>query len=266
MNVLISMFALLLAAIRRYVLSIYRVPESHSGRANLRVLIMGAGGGIGLACARAFAGFGADLLLSDSDGAALSHAARELEARGLFCDVASEASVAIFAAEVQSSFSPLDVLINAAGRSYVRTLGTMRITRALLPMMRRDGGRKDIVNIAHMNAVADHHPFPYAASTKAFASLSDALAENIRGTKVVLTTILPREMDGAFGSRIDDSPAHPRNVSALRRFHCEISNVDAFATKIVAAVHAPRSRRRIKASVRTATVAVEMRPTKKCQC
>lgn len=247
-------------------MSNYLGREPRLGRANLRVLIMGAGDGIGLACARAFAGHGADLLLSDSDGAALSHAAREVEARGLFCDVASEASVAIFAAEVQSSFSPLDVLINAAGRSYVRTLGTMRITRALLPMMRTDGGRKDIVNIAHMSAAADHCPFPYAASTNAFASLSDALAENVRGTKVVLTTIMPREMGGGYAGPIDDAPTHPRNARSLRRFHCEISNLDAFATRIVAAVHAPRSRRRSKAPTRTATAAVETRSARKSQC
>ena len=247
-------------------MSIYLGPEPRFGRTKLRVLIMGAGGGIGLACARAFAGHGADLLLSDIDGAALRHATHEVGARGLFCDVASEASVAIFAAEILGSFSPLDVLINAAGQSYVRTLGTMRITRALLPMMRRDGGRKDIVNIAHMNAAADHCPFPYAASTKAFACLSDALAENVRGTKVVLTTIMPREMDGACDAPIDDALAHPRNARSRRRFHCEISNLDAFATKIVAAVHAPRSRRRIKSPARTATAAVATRPARKSQC
>ena len=129
-------------------------PEPRFGRAKLRVLIVGAGAGVGLACARAFAERGAELMLSDIDGPALKRATQEIGGNGIFCDVASEASVAIFAAEVQRSFGSLDVLINAAGKSYVRTLGTMRVSRALVPMLRRDGGRKDIVNVAHMSAGA----------------------------------------------------------------------------------------------------------------
>ena len=113
-------------------------------------MITGAGGGIGYACARAFAAQGADLILSDIDGPALERAASNFGALGRFCDVASEASVAVFTAEVLKSHTSIDVLINAAGEGYVRNLGTMRITRAFLPMMKSDGGKKDIVNIASM--------------------------------------------------------------------------------------------------------------------
>ena len=158
--------------------------------ANLRVLITGAAAGIGYACARAFAERGADLILSDIDGPALAQAASEFGALGRFCDVASEASVAVFTAEVLKSHASLDVLINAAGRSYVRNLGTIRITRAFLPMMKSDGGKKHIVNVASMGAACDGH-FPYAASQEAFDRLSEALAENVRGTKIAPTTVVP---------------------------------------------------------------------------
>ena len=161
--------------------------------ANLRVLITGAGGGVGYACARAFAARGADLILSDIDGQALKLASNNLSATGRFCDVASEASVAIFAAEVARSHGSIDVLINAAGKGYVRNLGTMRITRAFLPMMKSDGGKKHIVNVASMapRPAQSGCAFPYAGSQDAFDRLSEALAENVRGTAVALTTVIP---------------------------------------------------------------------------
>jgi NADP-dependent 3-hydroxy acid dehydrogenase YdfG len=214
----------------------------HSGAgpkfgANLRVLITGAGAGIGLACARAFAEQGAELILSDIDAAALKRAATRFGAIGRFCDVASEASVAIFSAEVIRSYDSLDVLINAAGKSYVRNLGTMRITRVFLPMMKSDGGKKDIVNIAPIGgAVRDACPFPYAASQEAFERLSEALAENVRGTKVALTTIIPRVLPSE--SEHDGAP-----VTALANLHeLDRFDPDQVAAEIVAAVRSNRSR------------------------
>ena len=45
--------------------------------------------------------------------------------------------MAIFAKDVLDHFPDVDVLINAAGDGYVRALGMMRVTLALLPAMRR---------------------------------------------------------------------------------------------------------------------------------
>ena len=64
------------AAIWGSILAIHAGSGLRSG-ANLRVLITGAGSGIGYACARAFAGQGADLILSDIDGPALKRAASD---------------------------------------------------------------------------------------------------------------------------------------------------------------------------------------------
>ena len=174
--------------------------------ANLRVLITGAGGRYRLCLCPRIRRKGADLILSDIDGHALKLASSSLGAVGRFCDVASEASVAIFTAEVLKSHPSIDVLINAAGTDYVRNLGTMRITRAFLPMMKSDGGKKDIVNIASMGGSATHDGcnFPYAASREAFDRLSEALAENIRGTKVALTTVVPRLLPGSPNRDVAD--------------------------------------------------------------
>lgn len=209
----------------------------HSGSgprsgANLRVLITGAGAGIGYACASAFAAQGADLILSDINGPALKRAASNFDAVGRFCDVASEASVAVFTAEVLKSYASLDVLINAAGRSYVRNLGTMRITRAFLPMMKRDGGNKHIVNIASMAPSPSHGcTFPYAASQEAFDRLSEALSENVRGTKIALTTVVPSL-----------HPARPKPGHSSIAVAALGVDSDQIAAAVVAAVQSTPSR------------------------
>lgn len=195
------------------ILTIHSGAGLRSG-ANLRVLITGAAAGIGYACARAFAECGADLILSDIDGPALEQAASEFGALGRFCDVASEASVAVFTAQVLKSHASLDVLINAAGRSYVRNLGTIRITRAFLPMMKSDGGKKHIVNVASMGAAPEGCHFPYAASQEAFERLSEALAENVRGTKIALTTVVPIFPEGEDSSAAAMLVVDPEQVAA----------------------------------------------------
>lgn len=198
------------------ILAIHPSAGRRSG-ASLRVLITGAGAGVGYACARAFAELGADLILTDINGQALEQVTTEFGVLGRYCDVASEASVAVFTAEVLKFHASLDVLINAAGRSYVRNLGTMRITRAFLPMMKSDGGKKHIVNIASMGgATRSGCHFPYAASQEAFDRLSDALAENVRGTKIALITVVPRLAPG--GVRDGLGAATAVNVESFECF------------------------------------------------
>ena len=74
-----------------------------------RVLITGAATGIGRACAQALSARGAELILCDNDAQTLRDATDELGALGRFCDVASEASVAVFAADIIETFHSLDL-------------------------------------------------------------------------------------------------------------------------------------------------------------
>ena len=148
-----------------------------------RVLITGAGTGFGRACAEAMASRGAELILCDNDAQTLRDATEELGATGRFCDVASEASVAVFAADIIESFQSLDLLINAAGGGYERTLGMYRVSRALLPALRRGPHLKLMLNIPPEED-AGVAIFPYASSGQAFQRLSAALAAETRGTGV----------------------------------------------------------------------------------
>lgn len=161
----------------------------------LRVLISGAGSGIGFACARAFAAMGAELILTDHDAEALTRSAELLAGYSRFCDVVSDASVAIFAADIEQSFDSFDVLINAAGNGYVRSLGMVRMAKALLPLLRKGKGARMIVNVAPCCEQRDGHKlFPHASSRTGFRTLHDAIAAQTRGSSisVVAVRVKPR--------------------------------------------------------------------------
>jgi short-subunit dehydrogenase len=156
---------------------------------------------------------GAELILCDIDGIALTRAAERLGAFARFCDSMEEHSVAIFAAEIGDQFSAVDVLINAAGRGYVRALAMMRMTRAFMPLLRRATGQRLLINVAPAGGfVASDGMFPYASSLGAFERLSEALTEQVRGTSIDVVSIAPKLMRGRL---VDECPTN--QLYQLRR-------------------------------------------------
>ena len=147
---------------------------------HLRVLISGAGAGIGFACASAFAACGAELILCDHDAEALTKVSELLGAYSRYCDVVSDSSVHIFAAQMSQDFESFDVLINAAGNGFVRALGMVRMAKELLPLIRKGSGARLIINIAPCCEPKTRHPlFPHASSQAGFHQLSDGLAAQV---------------------------------------------------------------------------------------
>lgn len=149
-----------------------------------RVLITGAAGGIGRVCADMLAQVGAELILCDHDAQALASASDELGAVGRYCDVSSEASVTVLAADMMQTYGSLDMVINAARGGYERTLGMYRVSRALLPVLKRGEGHQLLINVSPVGEEIDQAIFPYASSDQAFRRLSSALAAETRGTTV----------------------------------------------------------------------------------
>ena len=87
---------------------------------NKVALITGAGSGMGLVTARAFAEAGAAVALADVNENAVRSAAEELvsaghKAIGIRCNVADEAEVAAMVAQTVSAFGRLDAAFNNAG-------------------------------------------------------------------------------------------------------------------------------------------------------
>ncbi|MDQ1466738.1 MAG: uncharacterized protein QOH10_1153 [Actinomycetota bacterium] len=183
-------------------------------------LVTGASGGIGLEIARVLAGEH-DLVLVARSADRLNDVAAELGgARVLALDLADPAAVARVVDEVPE----VDVLVNNAGLGdfapfaeadpakldtviALNVAALTRLTRAYLPgMLDRKRGR--ILNVA---STASFQPGPLMAvyyATKAYVlSLSEALAEETRGSGVTVTALCPGPTASGFqaGAEMEES-------------------------------------------------------------
>jgi short-subunit dehydrogenase len=176
-------------------------------------LVTGASSGIGADLARELAKDGHDLVLSARTVPPMQALAAELEAYGANCivipaDLARPGAAAELVGALESRGLQIDVLVNNAGLGGVgrfEQMDTQRIgdmlmvnavaltelTRLLLPgMVARRRGRALLVA-----STASFQPGPRMAvyfATKAYVlSLGEALAYELRGTGVTVTTLCP---------------------------------------------------------------------------
>jgi NAD(P)-dependent dehydrogenase (short-subunit alcohol dehydrogenase family) len=183
------------------------------------IIITGASGGIGGACARLFGARGARLTLVDRDAARLASLASELspaEALTLALDVASESDMAQMAEAALERFGAIDALVCAAGilrtseqprmakdttfeewRTIidVNLTGTFLSNRAVLPAMleRRSG---DIVNISSTSGRRGRaFDAAYSASKFGVVGFSESLADEVGRLGVRVQTLLPDAVD-----------------------------------------------------------------------
>jgi len=184
------------------------------------VAITGGARGIGLETARRFADAGAIVCIGDLDGEAAREAATTLgpRARGFELDVSQRPSFARFVSQVEREVGPIDVLVNNAGvmptgrfldepdqpdsaeraAMGVNYFGTSLGMKLVLPLMIARG-RGHVVNVA---SLAGKLEVPwmatYVASKHATVGLTGAVRNEIEGTGVTLTVVMP----GAIKTRL----------------------------------------------------------------
>ncbi len=181
------------------------------------VAITGGARGIGLATARRFADQGAIVCLGDLDLDEANKAAATLGPRGhaYYLDVSKRASFATFVEQIEAAYGPIDVLVNNAGvmptgrfldegdevdraTMGVNHFGTSLGMRLVLPRMIARG-RGHVVNVASLAGKLEV-PFmaTYVASKHATVGLTGAVRQEIEGTGVTLTVVMP----GAVKTRL----------------------------------------------------------------
>jgi len=174
------------------------------------VLITGAASGIGAGLARELAAGGRHVIVSDLqlDGAAAIAASIRAaggSAAAVAMDVASDESVGLAMAPLAGS---IDVLVNNAGLQHVSPLeevpmgkwallvqvmlvGVARLTRAVLPGMRKRGfGR--IINVGSIHSlVGSPYKSAYVSAKHGLVGFSKAIALETADVDITINTICP---------------------------------------------------------------------------
>ncbi|WP_242891034.1 SDR family oxidoreductase [Actinomadura litoris] len=168
-------------------------------------VVTGASSGIGAACARRLAEHGYAVVLAARRAERLDKLAAELDGRAFPLDVTDAAAVQRLAGTLQRC----DVLVNAAGGALtaasvseadpaewergfrLNTVGTLRVTQALLPLLRADGGGS-IVNISSTAASVNYEGGgEYCAAKHAVHALTQTLRLELCGEPVRVIEIAP---------------------------------------------------------------------------
>jgi short-subunit dehydrogenase len=185
-----------------------------------RVLITGAGHGLGKAIAQQFAQAGAEVIVTDRDAGRVAEVVEQLvqakhTAFGYVLDVTSTEQIQQVRQQLHAEHGPIDVLINNAGivqggpflevplERHRATIdinvgGVIALTHAFLPdLLSRPEGH--LVNIASAAAIAMMpRATTYAASKWAGLGFTDSLREELRllgHRHVGVTAICPSYID-----------------------------------------------------------------------
>jgi NAD(P)-dependent dehydrogenase (short-subunit alcohol dehydrogenase family) len=195
------------------------------------VLVTGSSSGIGLATAIAFATTGDTVVASVREpgraGALLEAAgARDLEVDVVQLDVTDDESVARCLADVARRHGRLDVLVNNAGTGFAGTLeelslddvrasmevnffGVVRLTKAVLPRMRVQGGGRIIAMSSIAGAFGQPFNDAYCAAKFAVEGLYESLQPVMATFGVYLSVVQPGPVAGEFWERSRGVAAGP---------------------------------------------------------
>jgi len=175
-------------------------------------VVTGASSGIGAASVRALAAAGFETVSAARRLDRCQELAEEVGGRAVALDVTDDASVAAFAEEV----GDVDVVVHCAGGALgldrvedadldgwrwmyeANVLGTVRVTQALLPGMRRRGRG----HLVLLGSIAGFEVYPggggYTAAKHAVNALARTLRLELNGEPVRITEIAPGMVETEF--------------------------------------------------------------------
>jgi NAD(P)-dependent dehydrogenase (short-subunit alcohol dehydrogenase family) len=211
-------------------------------------LVTGANKGIGYAIAAGLGAQGIRILVGARDDAARDAAVERLrtagaDAHGVRIDVTDDESVAAAAADIEARFGRLDVLVNNAGISGpfdpvtwqqnpttldldvlrsvvdVNVYGVVRVTNAMLPLLRRSPAPR-IVNASSSMGSLGRQPGPimaaYSPSKTFLNGLTTQYARAFADTPIIVNAACPGLVATDFNGFAGDRTAEQGAATAIR--------------------------------------------------
>jgi short-subunit dehydrogenase len=224
-------------------------------------IVTGASSGIGKATAEALADAGYRVF-------GTSRRAEGSGPRGvhmLACDVTEMGSVSALVAAVLAKTGRIDLVVNNAGVGLVgaaeessvaqvqrlfdvNVFGVLRVTNAVLPIMRQQGGGRIITMSSALGLVPAPYSAHYAAGKHAIEAYSESLDHEVRAFGIRVTLIEPAFVQGSF----DQNSLVPD--SQLKDYEPVLADVHAFIADVTPTADTPQMVAEVVLRAATATV------------
>jgi NADP-dependent 3-hydroxy acid dehydrogenase YdfG len=172
-------------------------------------VVTGASSGIGAATARRLAASGYHVVAAARRSNRISALAAEINGTQVTCDVTLDADMTALTKTVRALGAPVTLLVNNAGGAKgldpiaeaktadwqwmfdVNVLGTLRVTRALLPDLDRSGAGTIVIMSSTAGLIAYESGGGYAAAKHAQTALAETLRLELCGRPVRVIEIDP---------------------------------------------------------------------------
>ena len=248
-------------------------------------VITGAAAGMGADVARQLAARGAHIALLDRNADGLAAVASTLEGSGHtthVIDLTDDEAVAAVVAEVEASHSRIQALVTCAGSSMlgdidqvtmaemrwlmdVNLWGTVNVTRALLPALRRESAAHITHLVSIYGLAAPAGRIPYAMSKFAVRGFTESLRHELERSTITVGAVYPAGvktgiiLHGRYAAAIDPAVAQRAAAAQAAMYHTEPADA---AARIVEATIRRRPRTMIGREARLVDVLARVTPTR----